>query len=195
MVTTGFSRIHVALYANEDHTVTYSGVVELARAKKMESEIEFKEGSEFSANNTVVERTPRKFQKGKLNLTVDGLTGAEYKLLFGISPEMDSGASAQVLNFGDINPPYMGVGAVKKMQQDGVESFRPIIFRKCQFAVPKESAETEEVDGDTWQVQELSADIFRDDSTKHIWQTIPEENFSTEAEAVAFIKKVLGDRA
>lgn len=193
MVTTGFSRIHVAVYTNQDATVTYTGTVELARAKKMDSEIEFKEGSEFSCNNQVVERTPRKFQKGKLTLTIDGLTPAEYKLLFGITAETEK--SAQVLNFGDsMKIPYMGVGAIKRMQQEGVESWRAIIFKKCQFAIPKDGAETEEVDGEPWQTQELTADIFRDDTAKHNWQTMSDTDFSTEQEAVEFIKKILGGK-
>ena len=193
MVTTGFSRIHVATYSNEGSTVSYTGVAELARAKKMESEITTTEDNKFFANNQLAEIEPAKMKEGKLKLTVDGLTADEEAKILGIT-ESQVGETASI-EFGDsMNPPYLGVGAVKRMQLNGDVSYRAVIFKKVRFAIPPDAAETEE-DGINWQVQELEATIMRDDSAKHVWKIIPKTNFESEDEAVAYIKKVLGGAA
>ncbi len=190
MVTTGFSRIHVAKYSNVGNTVTYTGCTELSRAQKMESDITTTEDNKFYANNRLAEIEPAKMKDGKLKLTVDGLTADEEALVLGIAESQRN--ETAVIEFGDdMEPPYLGVGAVKRMQLSSAVSYRAIIFTKVRFAIPPEAAETEK-DGIDWQVQELEATIMRDDSSKHVWKVIPKTNFASEDEAVAFIKKVLG---
>ena len=193
MVTTGFSRIHVATYSNTGSTVTYTGVQELARAKKMESDITTKDDNNFYANNGLAETEPAKMKEGKLKLTVDGLSAEEEALILGIT-ESQVGEVAAIEFGDDMEPPYLGVGAVKRMQLHNVVSYRPVIFKKVRFSIPPDAAETEE-DGINWQIQELEAKIMRDDSAKHTWKVIPKENFTTEDEAVAYIRKVLGGEA
>lgn len=190
MVTTGFSRIHVAKYSNDGSEVTYTGCVELARAKKMESDITTTEDNKFFANNGLAEVEPAKMKDGKLKLTVDGLSAEEEALILGITETTNQGTP--VIEFGDtMKPPYLGVGAVKRMQLNGKVSYRAVIFTKTRFAIPPEAAETEE-DGINWQTQDLEAVIMRDDTTNHNWKIIPKTNFNTEEETVTFIKKILG---
>lgn len=191
MVTTGFSRIHVARYSNVDSTVTYSGCRELARAQSMEANVETTDDNNFYANNRLAEQEPAQFKNGTATVVVDGLDPDEEAFILGIEATAASGDGVDEIEYGDtLNPPYMGIGAVKRQQLNGVVSFRPIIFTKSRFAIPSESAKTQE-EGVSWQVQSLSATLLRDDTSKHNWKIIPKKNFESENEAVAWIRKKL----
>ncbi len=197
MVTTGFSRIHVALYANTNGTVTYSGVKELARAVSMETDVETTEENAFYANNALAEIEPARFAKGTATITVDGLDGEEEAMILGITPKPTSIGedSVEEIAYGEeMNPPYMGIGAVKRYQLNGAVTYRPVIFTKVRFAIPTDAAETqgEEIN---WQTQELEATLMRDDTAAKNWKIIPKTNFDTEEKAVAYILAKLGGGA
>ena len=197
MVTTGFSRIHVAKYTASGTAVTYSGVVELARAKSMSIDVSTSDENKFYANNGLAEYEPTKFKEGTAKIVVDGLSGEEEALLMGIEEaSMAVGSTTvTVVKFGKtMNPPYLGIGAVKRMQKNQTVTYRAVILCKTRFAVPADAAETQE-ENINWQTQELNAMIMRDDSAEENWKIIPKENFATEDEAVAFIKAVLGGAA
>lgn len=194
MVTTGFSDIHVALYNANGTTVTYSGVRELARAKSMSIDVTTTDANKFYANNQLAESEPASFKEGTVKIVVDGLTAEEEAFLMGIEEStvtVDSKEVPVVKFGGNMNPPYLGIGAVKRMQLNGVESFRPVILTKSRFGIPPEAAETQE-ENKNWQTQELAAELMRDDSEEANWKIIPKTNFTTRAEAIAFIKAVLG---
>ena len=197
MVTTGFSRIHVAKYSATGSTVSYTDCKELARARNMDTDISTTEDNNYYANNQLAETEPAAFKEGSLKLTVDGLSAEEEAMILGIaeSTRTVNGQEVAVINYGNkMNPPYLGVGAVKRMQLKGTVSYRPIILTKTRFAIPPEAMETQE-ESINWQDQELNATIMRDDSTEQNWKIIPKTNFQTEAEAVAFIVAVLGGKA
>lgn len=197
MVTTGFSRIHVALYTAADGVVTYSGCKELARAKSMSTEISATEDNNFYVNNQLGETEPASFSNGTAKIVVDGLSAEEEALIMGIkeSTVQVNNEAVPVVKFGkSMNPPYMGIGAVKRMQLKRVVSYRPIILTKARFAIPPEAAETQEGQIN-WQTQELTATLMRDDTAEANWKIIPKENFDSEDKAVAFIKAVLGGEA
>lgn len=197
MVTTGFSRIHVATYAANGGTVTYTGCRELARARNMDVDITTTEDNNYYTNNQLSEKEPASMKEGALKITVDGLTAEEEGLILGIVAEKMTvgGTEVDVIKYGNkMNPPYLGVGAVKRMQLNGVVSYRPIILTKARFAIPQEAAETQE-ENISWQDQELNATIMRDDTADKNWKIIPKENYATENEAVAFIVAVLGGAA
>lgn len=197
MVTTGFSRIHVAKYVYADGKVTYSGCRELARAKSISTEISTSEDNNFYVNNQVGETEPASFTSGTAKVVVDGLSGEEEAFVLGIeeSTVTVGGESVAVVKFGKaMNPPYLGIGGVKQMQLNGAVSFRPIVLLKVRFAIPPDAAETQE-EQINWQTQELTATLMRDDTAEANWKIIPKENFATEDAAVAFIKAVLGGAA
>lgn len=189
MVTTGFSRIHVALYSNVASAVTYSGCRELARAKSMNTSVETTEENKFYANNVVSETEPAQFKSGSASIVVDGLDADEEAFILGI--EASGSEGAEEIEFGDaMNPPYLGIGAVKLQKMNGVDFYRPIIFTKSRFAIPPDAAQTKEGSAN-WQTQTLSASLMRDDTPNHNWKIIPKKNFATEDEAVAWIRKKL----
>lgn len=197
MVTTGFSRIHVAKYANNGGVNSYSGCRELARAKSMSTDITTTDENKFYANNQLAECEPAAFKEGTAKISVDGLSGEEEAFILGITEsKMEvGGQEVAVVEFGEtVNPPYMGIGGVKEMMLNGVRSYRPIILCKTRFAIPPDAGETRE-DVINWQIQELSATIMRDDTSKKNWKIIPKENYPTEEAAVAFIKGILGGAA
>lgn len=194
MVTTGYSRIHVAKYACADGVVSYSGCRELARAISMETDIETTDENNFYANNKVAETEPAKFKSGKAKITVDGLSGEEEAFIMGIEEATVKVGEKDVpvVKFGEkMNPPYLGIGSVKRMQLNGAPTYRPVIFVKSRFAIPPDAAETQEEEIN-WQDQELEATLMRDDTADQDWKVIPKENFATEEEAVAFIQAYLG---
>ncbi|MBQ8579346.1 MAG: hypothetical protein IJ448_01475 [Oscillospiraceae bacterium] len=196
MVTTGFSRIHVAKYTNNGGTAAYSDVRELSRAKKMETEVNTTDENNFYANNVLAESEPAKFKDGKVKLTVAGLSAEEEAFILGIevTKTQVNGTEVEEVEYGsNMNPPYLGIGAVKRMQKNGVTSYRAIILPKTRFAIPPEAGETQE-ENINWQVQELEAVILRDDTAKANWKVIPKTNFATEEEAVAYIVAKLGGK-
>lgn len=197
MVTTGFSHIHVAEYSAAGGVVTYSGCRELARAKSMSIDVTAMDANNFYANDELAETESATFKEGNAKLTVDGLSGEEEALILGIkeSTVQVGDKAVPVVKYGkSMNPPYLGIGAVKKMQMLGVESYRAVILCKTRFGIPPEAAETQEGQKN-WQTQELTATLMRDDTDEANWKIIPKENFATKAEAIAFIKAVLGGAA
>ena len=197
MVTTGFSRIHVAKYTNNGGTVSYSDCREISRAKKMETDITTSDENKFYANNVVAEVEPAKFKEGKAKISLAGLSAEEEALILGIEPAkmQVGGQEVEVVKFGKaMNPPYLGLAGVKRVQKGGAVSYKPIILTKTRFAIPPEAGESQE-ENINWQIQELEASILRDDTAEENWKIIPKTNFQTEAEAVAFIVAVLGGKA
>lgn len=196
MVTTGFRNIYVAKYSNEDTTVTYTGFQKLARARGFSLDVGTSDDNQYFADDSLAEtESGASFSSGTLELTVDGLTGEEEALLFGIDT---SSSTVQVsenpvteVRFGDsLNPPFMGVAGIKRYQLNGVVTYRPIVLPKVQFTLGTDEAETGE-DTINWQDQTLNANIMRDDTAEHNWKRMPKDNFATLAEAIAYIKAIL----
>ena len=200
MVTTGFRNIYVAKYSNEDTTVSYTGFQKLARARGFSLDVGTSDDNQYFADDSLAEtESGASFSSGTLELTVDGLTGEEEALLFGIDT---SSSTVQVsektvteVRFGDsLNPPFMGVAGIKRYQLNGVVTYRPIVLPKVQFTLGTDKAETGE-DTINWQDQTLNAKIMRDDTAEHNWKRMPKDNFATLAEAIAYIKAILNPGA
>ena len=66
MVTTGFSRIHVAKYENSGGVNSYTGCRELARAKSMSTDITTTEENKFYANNQLAKHGYNQTQLEKM---------------------------------------------------------------------------------------------------------------------------------
>ena len=183
-VCTGFSKPYVAKYANSGTTITYSSGQVLARGVSVDIEPNTADNDNiFYADNVAAEAVGGTFTGGTLTLTVDGLLDAAEKLLYGLPT---AGADGLVPYDDDMNIPYVGIGFVARFMSDNVTTYVPVILTKCRFAEPKMEAQTqgEEID---WQTQELSANILRDDSAKHVWKYVGAGQ-STESAAEAKIK-------
>lgn len=193
-VITGYSLPVVALYSTEGSTVSYGEVTPLARGVSVSVDIETADSNDFYADNVLAESASGLFSSGSATLTVDGLKDAARKLIQGL-PAAESvtaaGATAEVYVYDDRQSiPYVGLGFIVRVMEDGITSYIPYVYTKVQFAVDGIEANTQEEEID-WQTSELTANIFRDDTTNHAWRKIGAAQ-TTEANAAAVISALLG---
>lgn len=191
MVTTGFSKPYVAKYANSGTSVTYTDGMVLARGVDFDLEIETADDNNFHADNVIAETEPAEFVSGTATITVDGLANAAEKLIMGLPEPTEltvDESPIQMQGYGAaMNPPFVGFACVRRTQMNSVVSYFPVILPKVKFQIPPESAATQEEQIE-WQTQELTASVFRDDTTAQNWKNVPIEGLATEAEAEAVIK-------
>ena len=182
-VCTGFSKPYVAVYTESAGTVTYSDGQILARGVDVNIEPSTPDENIFYADNVAAESAPGVFTGGSLTLTVDGLLDAAEMLLYGLP---SAGTDGLVPYDDDMAIPYVGVGFIARYQSAGTVTYVPVILTKCRFKEHTVSAKTQEQDID-WQTEGLTADILRDDTTKHVWKYVGPGQ-TTEALAEAKIK-------
>lgn len=186
-VITGFSKPYVALYSAEGTTVTYSGGIVLARGVEIQIEPESTDDNRFYADNIIAENEAGKFTGGTATVTVDGLKDAANKLIFGL-PTADSEGWTNYGN--DQAVPYVGFGCVVRCQEAGVVSYVPLVLTKIQFNEASMQASTQE-DSIDWQTQELTAQIFRDETANQVWKRLGTA-VASEAAAENKVKTALG---
>ena len=188
-VITGYSKPFVALYANANGTVTYSGGIPLARGVEVSIAPEAADSTPFYADNTVAEQAGGGFSGGTVTLTVDGLKEAAQKLIMGL-PAQTTVDTVKWNDFGDAMAiPYVGVGFVVRYMEDGVTTYDAVVLTKVQFSVFGTEAATQE-DAIEFQTQELEAAIMKDDTTAHNWKRVSEPQ-TTEAAAVTAYQAIL----
>ena len=193
-VCTGFSMPWIALYANNNGTITYSGGIPLARGVDVSLSVEGTSDNKFYADNVCAETDNQAFSSGTLSLTVDGLKDAARKMITGVtttqSVTVTTGTTVAFDVYDDVaSVPYVGVGFVVRYMEGGTTTYVPVIIRKVKFNDPELSAATQEESID-WQTQTLEATVLRDDSANHAWKMVGAEQ-TTEAAAYNAIKKFL----
>lgn len=193
-VCTGFSKPYVAKYNNTGGVVSYSGAMPLARGVKVSLSIDTINVDPFYADNVSAETAEEAFVSGVATLTVDGLLAAAERFIMG-TPEPTTvevgGEQVKVTHYGDeMQIPYMGVGFLVRYQSAGVVTYAPMVLTKSRFQQPATEAETQ---GETisWQTQELTAKLSRDDTARHDWKLVGEDQ-ATEEAAEAVLKVLLG---
>lgn len=193
-VCTGFSKLYVAKYNNTGGVVSYSGAMLLARGVKVSLSIDTINVDPFCADNVSAETAEEAFVSGIATLTVDGLLAAAEQFIMG-TPEPTTvevgGEQVKVTHYGDeMQIPYMGVGFLVRYQSAGVVTYAPVVLTKSRFQQPATEAETQ---GGTisWQTQELTAKLSRDDTARHDWKLVGEDQ-ATEEAAEAVLKALLG---
>lgn len=192
-VITGFSKPYVALYANNEGTITYSSGTALARGVDVDISLETSDANIFYADNVAAESIGGTFTGGTITLTVDGLKDAARTLIMGLpaATEVTVGqATVDVFVYDDNQTiPYVGIGFVVRYMENGVTSYVPYVLTKAIFDVDGLSAETQGESID-FQTSELTASLMRDDSSAHAWRKIGEAQ-TTEALAEAVIEELL----
>lgn len=193
-VITGFSKPVVALYSATGTTVSYTGLIPLARGVDVSLDIETNDDNDFYADNVVAESAGNTFSSGTVTLTVDGLKAEARTMIMGL-PEPTSVSlgsnSVDVYDYDDRQAkPYVGVGFIVRYMEDGVTSYVPYMLPKVIFSDLGIEAETQE-DSIDFQTTELEATIMRDDSDNHRWQRVG-TNQTTEALAYSVLQALLG---
>lgn len=186
-VCTGYSKPYVAVYSESSGTVTYTGGMRLGRGVSVSLDIDAADDNTFYADNVAAESASGVFGGGSGTFTIDGLKRDAERLIYGI-PAADSDG---MIHYGDsMTIPYVGIGYIKRYMEDGVTTYVPVILRKAKFQTAGDDAATQEEEIN-WQTQELTAQLFRDDTTNHDWRLIGDEE-TTEAAAEAIIRTQLG---
>lgn len=192
-VITGYSLPYVALYANANGTISYSGGMPLARGVSVSADVESGDVVKFYANNVEAESAAQTFSGATLTLTVDGLKDEARRLIQGL-PAAETvtvgSQSVKALVYDDRQAiPYVGIGFVVRYMSAGVTTYVPVIFSKASFAIDGLEAATQE-ESIEFQTEELEATVMRDDSATHKWKYVFEEQ-ETEAAAESIIKGFL----
>lgn len=190
-VGTGFSKPYVARYVNTAGVITYEGCMPLARGVNVNISPEAGSDNAFYADNVKAENAPGIFNGGTVELTVDGLLTAAARFIWGL-PEPEDVNGVSVLAFGDdAQPPYVGIGFLRRFMSEGVTTWVPYVLRKAMFQVGNTEAATQEAEID-WQTQSLTANLMRDDSANHRWKLEAATGYSTEAAAETALTTLLG---
>lgn len=164
-VITGYSDPYVALYtAGTDGTTSYSSAQPLGRGVEVQIDVETTDDNRFYADNVTAENEVGKFKSGTLTATIDGLKDTAANLILGLTS-----TDGHTDYDDDQTVPYVGFGCIVRYMEDNVETFMAIVLPKVQFndAGTEASTQEEEID---WQTEELTAQIFRDDTAKHKWK-------------------------
>lgn len=192
-VITGYSKPFVALYNNNEGTITYSSGMPLARGVDVSVEAETGDAVNFYADNVMAESVGGVFTGATITMTVDGLKDAARKLIMGLpnaEPLTVGSDSVDIYTYDDRqNIPNVGIGFVIRYMESGVTTYQPVVFTKASFSVDGLDAATQEEEIE-FQTTELEAALMRDDSQHHAWRKIGAEQ-ATEAAAVNVVKALL----
>lgn len=192
-VITGYSKPFVALYNNNEGTITYSSGMPLARGVDVSVKAETGDAVNFYADNVMAESVGGVFTGATITMTVDGLKDAARKLIMGLpnaEPLTVGSDSVDIYTYDDRqNIPNVGIGFVIRYMESGVTTYQPVVFTKASFSVDGLDAATQEEEI-KFQTTELEAALMRDDSQYHAWRKIGAEQ-ATETAAVNVVKTLL----
>lgn len=192
-VTTGFSEPYIAKYSNTGTTVSYSGGMKLGRGVSMSIEVESADDNNFYADDIVAETETGTMTSASATVTVDGMEPEVAAFALGLpaaTEESIGDDTVEVYDYDDrMNPPFLGLGVLKRVMLNGVQYWVPIVFTKVKMNIPSDEANTQE-DQIDWQTQELEMTILRDDSANRRWKRIFERQ-TTKAAALNIITTYL----
>ena len=174
-VTTGFSEPYIAKYSNTGTTVSYSGGMKLGRGVSMSIEVESADDNSFYADDIVAETETGTMTSASATVTVDGMEPEVAALALGLpaaTEESIGDDTVEVYDYDDrMNPPFLGLGVLRRVMLNGVQYWVPIVFTKVKMNIPSDEANTQE-DQIDWQTQELEMTILRDDSVNRRWKRV-----------------------
>lgn len=196
MAKIGLSKPYYAIYTySGSGTPTYSDGGLVGKATELSLELEGGEANILYADNAAAE-SDNQFAGGTLTLSTDDLLPEPMLAILGLKQQaidVDSiqTSSPQWIVYDDDQAiPYVGFGGIIKKQINNVTKWVALVFTKIQYNNPGLEAVTQ---GETieWQTTELTANIMRDDTAKHVWQ-MQSTPMDSEADAEAAIKGFLG---
>ena len=174
-VTTGFSEPYIAKYSNTGTTVSYSGGMKLGRGVSMSIEVESADDNNFYADDIVAETETGTMTSASATVTVDGMEPEVAAFALGLptaTEESIGDDTVEVYDYDDrMNPPFLGLGVLRRVMLNGVQYWVPIVFTKVKMNIPGDEANTQE-DQIDWQTQELEMTILRDDSVNRRWKRV-----------------------
>lgn len=195
MAKIGLSKPYFAKYSSTGETVSYSDGALMGKAVELSIELEGADDNILYADNGPAE-SANTFAGGSLTLTTDDLLPEVMLQVLGIVEQeltgtgIDTkGAKWYVWN-DEQETPYLGFGAIVKIQKNGAAKWQAVVLPKIQFTNPNDTFSTqgEKVE---WGTPEISGTILRSDAAKHPWKVISSP-MDSESDAETAIKKYLG---
>lgn len=194
MAKIGLSKPYAAKYSNTGTTVTYSDGALVGKAVELSIELEDSEDNNLYADNGVAE-TANTFSGGSFTLTTDDLLPDVMMDILGIVEQAitDEGITTDTPKWyvwnDKQNTPYLGFGAVVKIQNNNVVKWQAVVLPKVKFSNPSDTFTTQ---GETieWGTPEISGTILRSDAVDNPWKMVSSP-MDSEADAEAAIKQFL----
>lgn len=194
MAKIGLSKPYFAKYSNTGSTVTYSEGALIGKAVELSIELEEGDDNILYADNGPAE-SANTFSGGSLTLTTDDLLPDVMIKVLGVKEETITSKDIKTetpkwYNWDDDqNTPYLGFGAIVKVQNNNVIGYQAVILPKIKLNNPGDTFTTQ---GETieFSTPEISGTILRSDGEKHTWKKVSSV-MNSEADAEAAIKQFL----
>ena len=194
MAKIGLSKPYFAKYSNTGSTVTYSEGALIGKAVELSIELEEGDDNILYADNGPAE-SANTFSGGSLTLTTDDLLPDVMIKVLGVKEETITSKDIKTetpkwYNWDDDqNTPYLGFGAIVKVQTNNVIGYQAVILPKIKLNNPGDTFTTQ---GETIEfgTPEISGTILRSDGEKHTWKKVSSV-MNSEADAEAAIKQFL----
>lgn len=194
MAKIGLSKPYCAKYSNTGSTVTYSEGALIGKAVELSIELEEGDDNILYADNGPAE-SANTFSGGSLTLTTDDLLPDVMMKVLGVTEETITSEDIKTetpkwYNWDDDqNTPYLGFGAIVKVQNNNVIGYQAVILPKIKLNNPSDTFTTQ---GETIEfgTPEISGTILRSDGEKHTWKKVSSV-MNSEADAEAAIKQFL----
>lgn len=194
MAKIGLSKPYFAKYSSTGSTVTYSEGALIGKAVELSIELEEGDDNILYADNGPAE-SANTFSGGSLTLTTDDLMPDVMMKVLGVKEETITSEDIQTetpkwYNWDDDqNTPYLGFGAIVKVQNNNVIGYQAVILPKIKLNNPSDTFTTQ---GETIEfgTPEISGTILRSDGEKHTWKKVSSV-MNSEADAEAAIKQFL----
>ena len=181
-------------WLNTGSTVTYSEGALIGKAVELSIELEEGDDNILYADNGPAE-SANTFSGGSLTLTTDDLLPDVMMKVLGVTEETITSKDIKTetpkwYNWDDDqNTPYLGFGAIVKVQNNNVIGYQAVILPKIKLNNPSDTFTTQ---GETIEfgTPEISGTILRSDGEKHTWKKVSSV-MNSEADAEAAIKQFL----
>lgn len=195
MAKIGLSKPYFAKYSNEGNKVTYTDGALMGKAVELSIELEGADDNILYADNGPAE-SANTFAGGTYTITTDDLLPEVMMEVLGIVEEAIENVSISTAEpkwykFNDNQEtPYLGFGAIVKIQHNQKMKYQAIVLPKTQMQNPNDTFTTQ---GETieWGTPEISGTIMRDDTEDHNWKMVSSP-MDSEADAEAAIKAFFG---
>lgn len=194
MAKIGLSKPYCAKYSNTGQTVTYSEGALIGKAVELSIEVDAADDNILYADNGPAESATT-FTGGTFTLTTDDLMPDVFADILGLqeqaitSEEITTTTPKWYVWNDKQTTPYMGFGAIVKVQKDGALKWQAVVLPKIKFSNPSDTFTTQ---GETieWGTPEISGSIQRSDAADSPWKMISTP-MDSEADAEEAIKQFL----
>jgi phi13 family phage major tail protein len=177
--------------------VTYTNGITGGNAIEYTISVESSENNPLYANNQIVENDTGKFNTGTLSLGTDDLMAEVSKYILGLKEKSITVVGltgvTETIYDDDAKAPALGFGIIEMHQKDDVDKYKAVILTKVNMNLPEDTATTKGQSIE-WQTKTIEGTIQRSEEVStdynHPWKR--EAWFTTEADALTYLKAVLG---